>query len=173
MEFFETLNRRHSIRSFKNREVEQAKLQKLLGAVNSAPSAGDLQGYDIVLVRDGKRKDALCKAAYGQDFVRDAPVVLVFCANASRSSGKYEKRGEELYSVQDATIACAFAHLSCVPLGLGSCWVGAFDEEEVSGIIRCPDGVRPVAILPIGYPDDEPEATPRRELDDLVKKDGY
>lgn len=99
-------------------------------------------------------------------FVAQAPMVLVFCANQARSPAKYRERGASLYAIQDATIACAFAMLAATALGLGTVWVGAFDAAAVQRV-GCHD-LLPVAILPIGYPAEEPEPTPRRSLTDLV-----
>ncbi len=170
MEFFEALKRRHSIRAFQQREVEKEKLDKLLYAANSSPSAGDLQAYQIFLVRKNSHRTALAKAAFGQDFIAQAPVDLVFCIDPLRSARKYGRRGAELYSIQDATISAAYVHLAAVDLSLGSVFVGAFDEEAVSKILNLPATLRPIIILPVGYPDEEPEITPRRKINDLVKE---
>ncbi|MCJ7458463.1 MAG: nitroreductase family protein [candidate division Zixibacteria bacterium] len=170
MDFFEVVKNRHSIRAFKNKEIEKEKLDKLLFVANSSPSAGDLQAYQIFLVRENAQKIALAKAAYGQDFIAQASVDLVFCTDPLRSARKYGRRGSELYSIQDATISAAYVHLAAVDLGLGSVIVGAFDEEAVSKILNLPGTLRPIIILPVGYPDEEPETTPRRKIDDLVKE---
>lgn len=170
MDFFEVVKNRHSIRAFKDKEIEKEKLDNLLFVANSSPSAGDLQAYQIFLVRKKTQKTALVKAAYGQDFITQAPVDLVFCIDPLRSARKYGKRGSELYSIQDATISAAYVHLAAVDLGLGSVIVGAFDEEAVSKILDLPGTLRPIIILPLGYPDEEPETTPRRKIDDLVKE---
>lgn len=168
MDFFEVLNRRFSVRAYQPKPIDEATLQRLLEVVNSAPSAGNLQAYEIVVVRDAERKRQLAKAALEQWFIAQAPVVLVFVANPERNRWRYGKRGQELYALQDATIACTFAHLTAVALGLGSCWVGAFNDDAVRQIIGCPSVMRPVAILPIGYPAETPEPRERRPLSDLV-----
>jgi nitroreductase len=170
MEFFEVMKNRHSIRAFKDKEIEKEKLDKLLFVANSSPSAGDLQAYQIFLVRKKTQKIALAKASYDQDFLAQAPVDLVFCVDPQRSARKYGKRGSELYSIQDATISASYVHLAAVDLELGSVIVGAFDEEIVSKILNLPGTLRPVIILPVGYPGEEPEATPRRKISDLVKE---
>lgn len=127
-----------------------------------------MQAYEIFLVRDLQKKSQLVDAAFEQDFIAEAPVVLVFCSNPSRSSPRYGGRGEKLYSLQDATIATTFAMLAAENLGLASCWVGAFDDKEVLKVLGNPKGLVPVAILPIGYPAEKPYATSRRKLEDLV-----
>jgi len=168
MDIFEVLKKRHSVRRFKKKEIEKDKIEKLLKAANSAPSAGNLQAYRIFLVRDKSKRERLARAALDQDFVAQAPVDLVFCADLARSSQGYGTRGETLYSIQDATIACAYVHLAAIDLGLGSVIVGAFDEAEVGRILNIPSGLRPIIILPLGYPDEAPEKTSRRSLNDLV-----
>lgn len=115
-------------------------------------------------------KDKLVRASGGQDFIAQAPVVLVFFGNPVRSSWKYGRRGEELYCLQDATIAATFAWLAVVDLGLSSVWVGAFDDEEIKKICGVDPSWQPIAVLPIGYPAEEPESTLRRRLEDLVHK---
>jgi nitroreductase len=172
MEFFDVVDKRKSIRSFKRREIEDEKIQKILETANSAPSAGNLQSYDIVLVRDEKTKSLLVSAAYGQSFIKEAPIVFVICANEERSE-HYGERGRELYCINDASIAAAYIELSATALDLGSVWVGAFDEDEVREIISAPDYVKPIAIIPIGYTNEKPKRHGRRKLSDLVHKERF
>jgi len=111
MDFFETIEQRRSVRAFEPREVGDADVTRILEAANRAPSAGNLQAYEVVVVRETERRRRLARAAHGQEFVAQAPVVLVFCVNPKRSGGRYGSRGRELYSLQDATIAAAHASL--------------------------------------------------------------
>jgi len=168
MEFFEVVKRRRSTRAYAAKPVEAEKLGKILAAANAAPSAGNLQAYEIYRVRDPQKKRALAKAALDQDFVAAAPELLVFCAHPARSAGRYRQRGVRLYSVQDATIACTFAMLAATALGLSTVWVGAFEDHAVSRAIGAPEEHLPVAMLPIGYAAETPELTLRRPLDELV-----
>lgn len=167
MEFFETLQNRHSIRAFRADPLTDSQRQKIFEAINSAPSAGNLQACEVYVVTEPAHKQALVQAAYAQEFIAQAPLVLVFCANPARSAVRYAQRGESLYCIQDATIACTFAMLAATALGLGSVWVGAFDEEAVAAGIHAAPGHRPVAMLPIGIPDQTPRIRPRRAQDDL------
>ncbi len=171
MEFFDVLAKRHSIRAFKKREVEEDTLRKILEAANSAPSAGDLQAYEIVVVKGKEKRRALARTALNQEFIAEAPVVLVFLINPKRTRRRYGLRGMHLYCIQDAAIAASYAQLAATALGLGSVWVGAFDAAEVSKLVRAGEGLTPVALMPLGYPDEEPEPTPRRRLDDLVHEE--
>lgn len=170
MEFFETVAARRSIRAFEKKEVEREKINQLLEAVNQAPSAGDLQAYEVVLVKDQHIKEALASAAFGQYFIAMAPLVLVFLADSARSSAKYGNRGASLYAIQDATIAAAYAQLAATALGLGSVWVGAFEENAVAKLVRASEWQKPIAIIPVGYAAEKPGPTPRRSLSDVVKK---
>lgn len=168
MDFFEVINRRHSIRAYQNKPVEPEKLRQILQAMNKAPSAGNLQAYEVYLVCDDKHKASLVRAAGDQEFLSQAPIVLVFCTHASRSAIRYGVRGVDLYCVQDATIACTFALLATTALGLSTVWVGAFDEDEVQSIINAPHAFCPVAMIPIGYAAESPRMRPRQSLNDLV-----
>jgi len=143
-------------------------MNKIIETVNLAPSAGNLQAYEIIVVKDSRRKNELAKAAHGQNFVAEAPVCLVFLAYPERSSRKYGKRGSELYCLQDATIAVSYAQLAAAALGLVSTWVGAFDEEAVAKVVQAPRNKRPIAILPMGYGEETPAITPRRRIGEIL-----
>lgn len=142
---------RHSVRSFSAKEIKEKDLKEILEAAESAPSAGNLKARKIIVVKDLELKKKLAEAALNQDFVAEAPVVLVFFALPSVSASRYGERGRGLYSIQDATIATSFAWLQAVMLGIDGCWVGAFDEEEVREILKAKEDEKPIAILPLGY----------------------
>lgn len=135
-----------------------------------APSAGNLQAYQVHVIRKLDRKEALARAAFDQTFMIQAPVCLVFCADAARSAAKYGEHGAELYSVQDATIAGTYAMLAAVDMGLATVWVGAFDEEKVRNVVGV-ESIRPVAMFAIGYPAEEPEPTSRRAIEEIFRGD--
>jgi nitroreductase len=168
MEFFDVIKNRHSIRTFSDQPVEDEKLQKILETANLAPSAGNLQAYEIYVVTDAKKRDGLSCAALAQEYIAVAPVALVFCTHPELTEGRYTERGTRLYTVQDATIACSFAMLAATDLGLGSVWVGTFDEKVVRLIIGAPDSQVPVVILAIGYAAEFPDQHPRRPLGQLA-----
>jgi nitroreductase len=168
VEFFEVLRMRRSVRAFEDRPLEEEKLQRILAAANSAPSAGNLQAYEIVIVRDEALKRALVPAVYNQGFVAEASVVLIFCAHQQRSEAKYGPVGGEFFALQDATIACAYAELAVAALGLGTVWIGALDVPQITRLTGIPSVWKPIALLPIGYRGQSPLPTPRRRLDELV-----
>jgi nitroreductase len=168
MDFFQVVEERRSMRKYADQPVEEAKLTRILEAADRAPSGGNLQGYEIYIVRKLETRQALVKAALDQEFLAEAPLVLVFCANPPRSAVKYGERGATLYSIQDATIACAYAQLAAKAQDLDTVWVGAFDEAAVSEILHLPVEQRPIAMLPIGYAGKEPRPRPRRGVKDLA-----
>jgi nitroreductase len=169
MEFADLLKLRHSVRAFEATPVEPEKLSAVLEAADSAPSAGNLQAYEIYLVTTPRIRAALARAAK-QSFIAEAPVLLVFFANPGRSARKYGARGKELYAPQDAAIAATYAQLRATDLGLASVWVGAFDDDAVCDAVSAPAEWVPAAILPIGYPAEEPEPSPRRSVADLLHR---
>lgn len=168
MDYFEAVKARRSIRAFQKKPIEEEKILRIIEAVNLAPSAGDLQAYEIVVVKDPMLRDELAKAAWDESFVSEAPVCLVFLTYAERSSKKYGKRGTELYCIQDASIAATYAMLTATAVGLSSTWVGAFDEEAATRAVGASKGKRAVVILPIGYAAEDPKATARRPISDIA-----
>jgi nitroreductase len=170
MDFFEIVKQRRSIRLFTDRPVEDEKIERVLETALTAPSAGNLQAFKIYVVKSDEGRAALASAAHGQDSMRTARVVLVFCTHAAQAAKKYGERGERLYTLQDATIACTFAMLAIEALGLATVWVGAFRDEAVWNAIGSPVGLLPVAMLPIGYAGEQPEPTFRRSVDKLVHR---
>ncbi len=170
MDFFETVKNRQSVRAYKNKEIEQEKLDKILETVIRAPSAGNRQAYKIVIIRDETRKKKLVEIAMDQQFIAEASVCLVFFADPQHSARKYGKRGAELYCIQDATIAAAYAQLAASAQGLGSAWIGSFDAEALKEMANAKD-LMPVAIIPVGYPDEQPETTARRKVEETVKEE--
>jgi len=124
----------------------------------------------VLVVRSEEKRGALVDAAYGQSFLAQAPVVLAFVAMPDVAAARYAERGRELYAVQDATIAAAFAVLSATALELGTVWVGAFDTPAVARVLGCETGETPVALLPIGVAAESPKARPRRRMEEMSRE---
>lgn len=164
----DAIKERSSIRKFKPDPVPQATVGRLLEAAQLAPSAGNLQPWLFVVVLNEDLRRKLAKAA-GQPFIAGAPVCIVVCVEPERSASQYGRRGRELYCIQDTAAAIENILLAATGYGLGACWVGAFDEEETARILELEPGFRPVALVPIGYPDQERRAVPRRPLDEVVR----
>ena len=168
-DFFETVRHRHSVRKYQpDMPVETEKLHAILEMACAAPSAGDLQSYRIVVTSDPAEREALAQASRGQSYITEAPVCLVFCADPTRSATTFGERGAKLYALQDATIAAAYAQLAIVAAGMGSIWIGDFEEERVREILQLEAGLTPLALLSLGYPAELPEPSSRRWLDEVV-----
>ncbi len=168
LDVFEAIETRRSVRAFTNEEVSEEEVQKLIDAARRAPSAGNIQPWEFVIVRDAKIKHKLSVAALDQTFIKEAPVVIVVCADEARSSWGYGSRGASLYCLQDTAAAIQNMLLAACALGLGTCWVGAFHEDEVAKVVNAPMSVRPIAIIPVGHPAEKPRARQKRTLKEIV-----
>lgn len=169
MELFEAIKKRRSIRRFeKGKEVGRDLIEKLLAAAVEAPTAGNLQIWRFWVVLNPELKEALARAAFYQGFIADAPVVIVVGADLTLASRGYGERGRNVYALQDTAAAVENILLVACDLGLGSCWVGAFDEAAVSQALGLPSHIRPLALLPIGFPASEGRKPPRKPLSEVV-----
>lgn len=168
MEFFKTVESRVSVRGYLQKPVKEADLQKILHCACLAPSAGNIQSYRVVIVRKKRDREALAKACHSQMFMVEAPVSIAYLADKRRDRAKYGERGSELFSVQDATIAAAFSQLAAAALGLGTVWIGGFDEKAVAKVLGAKKHEKPVVILPLGYASEKMEGHERRKLCDLA-----
>jgi len=173
MDVFEVIVSRRSIRAFKPDPVSEELVDKILEAARWAPSAGNLQAREFILVKNPEVKRRLSRAALGQDFIEEAPIDIVVCADEEQSARRYMDRGRKLYCIQDAAASIENILLIVHALGLGACWIGAFEEEAVAETLNLPRGVRPVAIIPIGYPAEHPPAMARRKLREIVHINKY
>jgi len=170
MDFFEVIHQRHSVREYDARkDVSDEQVQRILNAAIEAPSAGNCQPWSFIVVRDPAIRRRLVPAALGQTFLAQAPVVIAVCCEASRSARRYGQRGTQLYCLQDTAAAAEHLVLAATALGLGTCWVGAFDEVAAARLLDLPETLRPIALIPIGHPA-HPSAreTPRRPLRETV-----
>jgi len=167
MDIKDVIRRRHSVRSFSEKKLSTNLIYELIEYANLAPSAGNLQAREFIVVDDPDIKKRLSVAASDQDFIVEAPVNIVVCAHLERIAA-YGIRGKELYCLQDSAAAVEHILLLAIDHGLGACWVGAFNENKVSKILNLPSYVKPVAIIPIGYSRDKIETTNRIDTKDLI-----
>jgi len=168
MNFIELTKSRRSIRNFQKKDITKEDLMKIMEAAQSAPSAGNCQPWHFYIILDRTLQIDIKTACGNQEFMLTAPVFLVVCADIKRSEERYGGRGRHLYCIQDTAAAIQNILLCAKSLGLGTCWCGAFDEGKVSKILNLHQDMRPVAIIPIGYPVSDPEPRPRRPLDEIV-----
>lgn len=163
MDLMQAIRARRSIRSFLDRPVEEEKLLAVLEAGRLAPSARNMQDWKFIVVKDAATRRRLAVAARDQKFVGQAPVVIAACG----TSDLVMTCGQPAYAI-DVAIAVDHMTLAAAARGLGTCWIGAFYEDKVKEILGVPPEIRVVALLPLGYPAEETEPRPRKNLDDIV-----
>jgi nitroreductase len=165
MDVFEAIRTRRSIRSYLNKPVKKEKLLKVLEAARLSPSAVNSQPWSFIVVTKKKQKEKLSQA-YGHDWFISAPAIIVACANLEQAWKRFD--GEEYWKV-DVTIAMQDLILAAWEQGLGTCWVGAFHEEEARQALGIPTNVRIVAMTPLGYPAEEKgPVSNRKPLDEII-----
>ncbi len=162
------LHRRYSCRRFTGEPLTSTELDHLLEAATWAPSAGNLQPWRFVVAATAERRQQLAGAAPGQGFIATAPIVVVVCAVPAESARVYRDRGVSLYCIQDTAAAAENLLLAATEIGLGGCWVGAFDEAAASAVLELPDGWRPVVMVPVGHPAEPAGRRTRRALSEVV-----
>ena len=163
---FKIFATRRSTRRFAKTKIEDWKMDKILAAADTAPTAGNFQGLKIFYVKNPKVKEALVEAANNQPYV-NAPAVLVFCMDTKRVKLNFPPLILEKFSMQDATLAASYAQIAATGLGLSSLWIGMLDEEKVKFVLNT--DLRPSSILCIGYPDKKKPPKTRRKLKELIE----
>jgi len=175
MSLFEIIENRRSIRKFKHEPVAPEHLKRILEAARLAPSGANRQPWHFIVVRNQKTKKALSVAANNQEFVADADTVIAILGDitASRAKLPYTLASTRIPYKQDPMIATEHMVLAAVALGYGTCWIGAFKEDEVKRILKIPKNLTVVALLPVGVPDENPPARPRKAFTEIFHKESY
>jgi nitroreductase len=174
LDFDEVIRKRKMIRQYDTqRQIPDEIIMKLIRNAHRAPSAGHTQVQEFVIVRNATIKKKLRKAAVNQEYVEQAPFLIVLCSNTSRSVTRYGSRGSQFYSVIDGAFASMLILLTAVNEEIGACFVGAFDDNKVSEILGLPKNVKPIGIICIGYPDEKPEKLERIDINALVHYEKY
>lgn len=164
-DLFTVMSKRRSTRKFTDRIVETVKIDKIIAAADTAPTAGNFQGFEIFYVKSPEKKKQLIEACNNQPYV-NAPVVLVFCKNPSRVKMDFPEEILKKFAIQDATLAAAYSQLAAQSLGLSSIWIGMFDEQKIMKVINT--DLIPSSVLCIGYPKQDKFPKPRRNLKEIV-----
>lgn len=168
------IQERQSIRRYTAEPIPEEIIDSVLRTGFSAPSAGNRQPWRVVQVTARDLKDKLAIAAGNQTFLSRAPVVFVVCAVPQESAERYRERGLTLYALQDTAALTQNILLAIHLMGYASCWIGAFDEKQVKEVLNIPQGIRPVAIIPIGKLDGkQPPKPPRRNMQEVVIKESF
>lgn len=184
MNILDTITSRRSIRDYKDQDIPEEAINALIEAIRWAPSAGNLQSRKFYFIRNDVIKKSLARATgnpnvaarmkkfikiiLDRNVVSKAPLVVVACLDR-RIAERYGERGVHLYGIQDVSASVMNMMLTAHDLGLGSVWVGAFDEDAVTQTLNLPDYLRPVAIIPLGYPARVPEPPPRVSKEEAVE----
>jgi nitroreductase len=171
MSILEIIKERRSVRRYKPDPIPEDILQRVLEAARFSPSGKNLQPWKFILVKDESLKKRLVVASVGQTFIAQAPVVIVACAFPDKC---YSRMGNYMKSWPvDVAIAVEHMMLQAQEEGLGTCWIGAFEEEEVKSILHVPEEVRVLALTPLGYPDENPAPRGRKDLQEIISHDFY
>jgi len=166
----DVMRNRRSVREFLPQPIEDRTVTRLMTAASWAPTAGNAQPWFFYVIRDEYMLRKLADAALGQVFLARAPMVIVACADLDKAKAAYKERGESLYCIQDTAAATQNLLLMAHALGLGACWVGAFDEASVTSLLYLPKQHRPVALVPVGWPAKIPADPGRLELNRIFSE---
>jgi len=156
------------VRYFKEKDIPQDVLDMVLEAGTKAPSAGNHQPWEFIVVREEGLKKHIQEASFEEDWMVYAPVYVVVCINTKVAATTFGERGEKLYGIQDTAAAAENMLLAAHSLGLGVSWIGGFSEPQVKTLLECPEFIRPAAILLLGWPAEEPELHPRHSLSQVA-----
>ena len=165
MDFSELINTRYSVRAYTPDAVEEDKLQRLLEAARLAPTAANRQPFQLIVIHTAGREEEL-KRIYRKDWFVQAPLVIGICGIPAEA---WVRRDGKSYMDVDVAIVMDHLILAAADLGLGTCWVGAFDRAAAREILALPDDVEPIAFTPLGYPADQPRPKKRKTLSELVR----
>jgi nitroreductase len=165
MELFKAIGARYSVRGYRSDPVDDATLGQVLEAARRAPTASNRQPFRLIVVHTRGRKDELLRI-YGRPWFVQAPLVLAMVAVPSEA---WRRVDDKPYDEVDATIAMDHLVLAATALGLGTCWIAAFDPAAAREVLGLPDDVEPLAFTPLGLPDKPSAATSRRPLAEIVK----
>ena len=165
MNIFDCIRTRRSIRKYKDKAVEWGHVVEILQAGKYAPFAGNIFNVKFIVVKNEAKRKAIAEACVQQYWMQDAPVHIVVVGEPEKAERYYGTRGTRLYTIQGAAAAIENMLLTAHSLGLGSCWVGAFDEEEIRRILNLPEHVNAQGIITIGYADETPTPPPKYRIE--------
>ena len=168
MDVFDAIRSRRSIRKYKDKQVPWDNIVTIMQAGKYAPSAGNLQNWKFIVVKDDAKRQAIAKACLQQDWMEQAPVFIVVVGEPERARMYYGTRGARLYTTQGCAAAIQNMLLTAHSLGLGSCWIGAFDEDEIFRILNMAEEKIVQGIITIGYADEAPESPPKYRIEHMM-----
>jgi len=165
------ISSRRSVRKYKSDPISEEVMERVMEAARLAPSGKNGQPWKFIVVKDQEMKEKLAVASRGQKFMAGAPVVIAACGFPELS---YQRQGNYMTS-WTIDVSCAFDHLmlQAQEEGLGTCWIGAFEETEVKSLLGVPEDVRVLALTPLGYPDEEPRDRGRKPMNEIFCSERY
>ena len=173
MDVFECIFSRRSVRKYADIQVSWDKIVDVLEAGRSAPSAGNIQNWRFIVVRNKETKRKIAEAALQQYWIETASAIIIVVDVPDRQKQYYGIRGEKLYSVQSCAAAIQNMLLASHAIGISACWIGAFEEEMLKSALKIPDSVRPQAIITLGYADETPFVPPKQDIFTQVFLESY
>ncbi len=168
MDVFECIRTRRSIRKFKDKAVPWDNIVSIMQAGKYAPSAGNLQNWKFIVMKDDAKRKAISKASLDQEWMEVAPIHIVVLGDPEKAEKFYGTRGRRLYTIQGVAAAVQNMLLTAHSLGLGACWVGAFDEDQIIRLLGLPEQVEVHAIVVIGHADEKPEMPPKFRIEHMM-----
>ena len=152
MNIFEAISTISYTREFHKDPVDEKEIGLILHMGSHAPSAGELQEWEFIVVEDQKKKDNIAEACFGAKHVKTAPALIVVCADVRKAALKYGKRGEMLYAAEDVGGCVAYMAVAANAIGVGFDIIKGFDEEDIKLELNMPENIRPIVVMPLGYP---------------------
>lgn len=163
MDFLELAKKRYSVRAYKSTPVEDEKLKEMLEAARMAPTGANRQSFQLIVIHTKDREEEL-RPIYNKDWFVQAPIIICACATTSPGQSYDEGR-----SYGNVAIVMDHLILAATNLGLGTCWIGAFNPDAARGILGLPKDVKPIVFATVGYSDDEPRPKVRKSIDELIR----
>jgi nitroreductase len=168
MDVLDAIRTRRSVRKYQDRQVPWDEIVKVLQAAKYAPFAGNILNSKFIVVKNEEKRNAIAEACSEQHWMAIAPIHIVVVGEPEKAERYYGARGARLYTIQGGAAAVQNMLLAAHSLGLGACWVGAFDEEEIRAICVLPEHVIVQAVVTIGYPDEKPELPPKYRIEHIM-----
>ncbi|MEM4675914.1 MAG: nitroreductase family protein, partial [Nitrososphaerota archaeon] len=173
MDVFSAIKGRRSIRKYAPTPVARELIEKVVDAGRWAPSSGNTQPVEVVVVTDPEKRAIMADVSGYAKYLKEAPVALVVCINLSRARSRYGELGVTYFAPLDAAVAIQNMMLAAYSLGLGTCWDSVFDKNKVRELIELPENLEPFAIIALGYPSENPNPPPRRPLKEILHWEKY
>lgn len=163
MELDNIIHTRRTCRDFKKKDISIGTIGEVLDISRFAPSAGNIQNWYFIIVKDSEKKEALADICKGQAWIADAPALIIICNKSEECTNKFKEKGEK-FSIQNCAIISSYITLKATDLGLGTAMIGAFDEDQVRRVLDIPNNICPEGIIAIGYPNSLDEDQEREDL---------